>query len=313
MGLKMPYALVLDSEVTDTSLPILYPDPGMSPGTLVLVDTGHSESGLTAGVVPTSGTLRNLARDVAVSVIGSGVAADMDLPIGFYQTAGNASFRVERTGKGGIHGISSQIGQANGNNDSWALSPASTSALAQHLVNLVPGGNLFVSQWIRKTRNKTGAQTYSSATTYFANSTAATSNYLWHSQSGEMAVGQLGKTGSAQTAALGDPVLIAAGINAWQGTKPSGAVGTFSAAVACLGRFGPWASILQNKDHSMILYRLKIEDLSKTKRANNGAGGTPAEEYAAALAAEQALFTTAFGAGGKFNGDTWSDPATLLP
>lgn len=76
---------------------------------------------------------------------------------------------------------------------------------------------------------------------------------------------------------------------------------------------GPWSSANQNKCGSWVLYRAKLEDMYLSKRSNGGAGGTLAQEYAAAVAQDQADFTAAFASGGKFYGDTWSDPATTVP
>ncbi|MBN8917728.1 MAG: hypothetical protein J0I31_19195 [Rhizobiales bacterium] len=300
----MTYALFTDGIASDTTLDLLYSDPGMGPGTLILVDPAHSESGLTAGVVPTSGTVRNLARDQAATIVGGGaVAADMDMALTYLRSAGDASFRVERTLKGGIHGISSQVGQTSAALDIWSL--AAQTALATWLLNAVPGGSLYFSLWYRSTRAYSAG--YGQAPMFFMTDT---SNYLMHTQSGfPTTPAQLGRTPTAAPA-VGAATFIAQGCNAWTGTKP--AIGALRQSIGTLGRNANYSAALLNKAQSAILYRMKVEDLTRTKRANSGAGGTPAEEYAAALAADQAQFTTAFAAGGKFYGDTWSDPATLL-
>ncbi|WP_171495393.1 hypothetical protein, partial [Acinetobacter soli] len=69
------------------------------------------------------------------------------------------------------------------------------------------------------------------------------------------------------------------------------------------GRLSPYnqAQIL-NDVPSLIIYRIYIEDL-------NASGRT----FAEVKAIDDAEFEKAFAVGGRFYGDTWSDPATILP
>ncbi|MFG1206994.1 hypothetical protein [Xanthobacter flavus] len=310
----MPYALVLDSEVTDTSLPILYPDPGMSPGTLFLFDAAHSQSGLTAGVVPTSGTFPNIARDTAAAALNKS-ASLLDWTVDYARTAGDASFKVERTAKGGIHAVSSQVGQISAVGDYWRITPLLD--LRQGLLDAVPGSALFAINWYIITRlGISSGNAAMQSMMHIVNGASSTGNALYFTRfdrfssiNGDGGGFMRGPTanGPANT-----PAYTYVAASAWTNAKPASPASAFITP-AVLGRDTAWSGFNVNKAPSLILYRSKIEDLSKTKRANNGAGGTFAEEAAAALAIEQGLFTAAFGAGGKFNGDTWSDPATWLP
>lgn len=310
----MPQALVLDSEVTDTSLPILYADPGMSPGTLFLFDAAHSQNGLSTGVVPLAGTLPNIARETAAAALNKS-ASLLDWSPGYARSAGDASFKVERTAKGGIHAVSSLVGQttANGSDDYWRINPMDD--LKQGLLDAVPGSALFAINWIVVSR--LGVSSPNSAPQsimHMTNGASATGNYLFFSRFDKFTAGDGGgfMRGPTVYGPTNTPEMVYVASSAWLNTKPS-SVASALITPAVLGRDTAWRGINQNKAPSLILYRSKMEDLSKTKRANNGAGGTFAEEAAAALAVEQALFNTAFAAGGKFYGDTWSDPATLLP
>lgn len=306
----MPYALVLDSEVTDTSLPILYPDPGMSPGTLFLFDAAHSQNGLTAGVVPTSGTFPNIARDTASAALNKS-ASLLDWTAEYVRSAGDASFKVERTAKGGVHAVSSQVGQTAGA-DYWRIMPLSD--LRQSLLDAVPGSALFAINWYIITRlGITTGNSGPQSMMHMVNSASSTANYLYFTSFDRFQPSAIGfMRGPTALGPANTPAMTHVGASAWTNSKPA-SLATFYVTPAVLGRETAWAGFNTNKAPSLILYRSKIEDLSKTKRANNGAGGTFAEEAAAALAIEQALFTAAFAAGGKFYGDTWSDPATWLP
>ena len=63
---------------------------------------------------------------------------------------------------------------------------------------------------------------------------------------------------------------------------------------------------------SQILYRLYFEDLTVAAAAGGYTGGaamTVPARYTELAARDLALFNTAFGVGGKFNGDTFTSPA----
>ncbi|UJX45750.1 hypothetical protein [Xanthobacter sp. YC-JY1] len=306
----MPYALKLDAAVSDTTLPILYPDAGMSPGTLFLFDAAHSQSGLTAGVVPTSGTFTNIARDTAAAALGKS-ASLLDWTVEYVRSAGDTSFKVERTAKGGIHAVSSQVGQAAGA-DYWRITPLAD--LRQGLLDAVPGSALFAINWYIITRlGITTGNGAPQSMMHMVNSSSSTANFLYFTYFDRFNPSAIGfMRGPTALGPANTPAMTYVGASAWTNSKPA-SLATFYVTPAILGRETAWAGFNQNKSPSLILYRSKIEDLSKTKRANNGAGGTFAEEAAAALAVEQALFTSAFASGGKFYGDTWSDPAVLLP
>ncbi len=73
------------------------------------------------------------------------------------------------------------------------------------------------------------------------------------------------------------------------------------------GKDAPWSGTAAgaqalNNSPSRIIYRIYIEDLNLSGRT-----------YEQVKAIDDAEFNKAFAAGGRFYGDTWSDPATLLP
>lgn len=67
----------------------------------------------------------------------------------------------------------------------------------------------------------------------------------------------------------------------------------------------PWSGVASqalNSSPSYVLYRVYIEDLSLSGRT-----------YEQVKSIDDAEHAKAFGIGGRFHGDTWSNPATLLP
>ncbi len=308
----MIFATVIDYTLPAAPFGYLMPDGGMSPGTLLLADCRHPAGGFTTpNVVPTAGTIPNVAREVAALRTG-GVAANMDLPLIYTRSAGDASLRVERTARGGVHVVSSQVGQTSGT-DAWGIDLP--SALDQYILDAIPGGALYFSMWCVRTRAEGAGNTTPMSNLMY--SSHATSNPLGNTifraenLIPPAAVANLGRTPVA-IPAIGTPVLVAGAVSAWTGTKPA-SISTVRSAAAIIGRAYEWATANVNKASSLVWYRSKIEDLRYTSRAHGGTGGTPAEEFATALAKDQAMFAAAFGAGGDLHGDTWTTPQTLLP
>lgn len=83
----------------------------------------------------------------------------------------------------------------------------------------------------------------------------------------------------------------------------TGTIGTLAYQdLFCFGgvpSVGPFSAAV-NKGGSHILYRCYLEDLTVSGRT-----------YEQVKAIDDALFAAAFSSGGKFYGDTYTDPATL--
>jgi len=301
----MAQRISLSDYVTDTAIQPLYDDPGMSAGTLFLFDPGHSK-GAFAGLPANGATVPNVAASVAAGITGAAESA-LAGAVSYGRDAPNALL-LERTPKLGIHGLPSQVNQATQFNGWWINLPV---AIRDYIFNNVPTHGLYASVWIRKTRDFTGSPPAPQSPFHIHSVSAAASNFLFTMQNITMAPSAgaqlLGR--NIPTPAVGTPVMPAIGVKDYSGTKPGAATSTL--AQCGVGVFGAWASLNINKGAGLVLYRFKIEDLSLTKRTNNGVGGTLAEEYAAALAKDQADFDAAFAVGGKFYGDTWTDPATF--
>lgn len=67
-----------------------------------------------------------------------------------------------------------------------------------------------------------------------------------------------------------------------------------------VGTIGAWIGGNYNKATSRIIYRARIEDLTVSGRT-----------YEEVEAIDFALYTAAFAVGGKFYGDTYTDPTTF--
>ncbi|ATC25220.1 hypothetical protein [Caulobacter vibrioides] len=297
----------LSDYVTDTNIQPLYDDPGISAGTLFLMDGAHSKGAFT-GVPANGGSIPNIAASAAAELTGAAPATLNGLVT--FARESTSTLLVERTTKLGLHGLPSQSAQTIANNGWFFTLP---NAIRDYIWGLVPTGGLYVSLMSCKTREYTGSPAAPQSHAHIHSATAATTNYLLHSLGGQAPVpisgSQLiGKT-PASPPAVNTSMLSAIGVSNWTGTKPSSGANTITGFG--VGIFGSWSSLNINKGDGIVLYRIKVEDLTNTRRANNGAGGTLAEEYAAALARDQEDFNTFFGVGGKFNGDTWTNPATF--
>lgn len=298
------FAQVLDIAPTRSDLPRLQIHPDISPGTLILFDPTHPV-GAFSGVPEDGGALPNVVREQAAAIFERVDLADMDLLIN-RQRESSATFLWERTSKGGLHGLPSQSAQTT-NNNNLVLRPG--AAIRNDIHGLIPtassdpGPGFYVSVWYKITRvGVSGLTSYSRS--HFATNT---SNFGWHTQStASPSAANMIDTFGPSDHANGNATLLAWGPGRnWTGTKPSSTI----AALLGMGQFDAWQAFSNNRNklHGVIVYRAIIEYLALTDRSD----GSPEGEWAAALAADRAAFTKAFAEGGKFYGDSWTDPATF--
>lgn len=297
MGIKFQ----LSESFTDTTLPFLFDDVGMSPGTLALFDPANSKGAFT-GVPANSLTVPNIARDVASGIVGAAPSA-LDFAVSA-MTDGANMLRTERTSKGGVHVLPSQVNQITANNY-WLL--RLSPELRQFLFDLLSTtasttAGIYASVWSLRTREQGSGNTAPQSISHITNQSSATGNYMYHMQGGVPNSGGLSIGRNVGDATLGAPRRSSSGVSGWAGTKPA-STSLVTAALIGAGSFDGWASLNINKAPGFVLYRAKIEHLGLTKRANGGAGGTLAEEFAAAEAQDIADFNAAFSAGGKFYQD----------
>jgi hypothetical protein len=298
-------AQIIPSAASDLSLPKLFAHPEMAEGTLFLFDPRH-EYGAFSGVPLDGGKVPNVASRQALPILsGSGAASisDLDAPVSFM--ADTNGMLVERSAKGGIHILPSQLNMTTNNNYWIARIPA---AIRTYVWNLLPGDGLngiYFSFWFVTTRGNVAGLTTMSYAHMIAG--AGTTPYVYHTAASPVSAG--GLLGS-YSGASGNARILLGGASAFGGTKPGSPLPTSS--LFGNGLMDQWGiSTNRNKPGGRLYVRAKIEDLRLNKRANNGTGGTIAQEFAAAQAADVAAWTKEFGLGGAFNGDTWTDPATF--
>lgn len=277
----------------DASLPMLRDDPILSAGSLFLFDPSHSAGGF-AGLPGPNGQVPNVAWKEAASLIGAGSASSLSALVFSQNAEGSSAFKVERTSKGGIHGIPSQVNQQAGMNYSYILR-LPTSIRDRVLANL--GNDYYISLWHRCTRPNLAASGNQSPFHHVA-AGGATSNYLFHMQGGDFAPSSGPNHGGSRRSP---------GTDAQSGSSPqitSGATlnatgsGPGSTSIDLgVGVFGAWGSLNINKAASRVLYRAYIEDLTVSGRS-----------YEVVDAIDQRMWQQAFAPGGKFHGDTYTDP-----
>lgn len=278
--------IVLDVRFTDTTLPKLRYDKILSDGSLYLIDLSHSMGKLTS-MPANGGAIPNVASKEASRLLS---VAESAVNPTFVTQAQAADAKFELTGKGAIHGIYSQVNNTANGRGSYVRLP---TAIANYLI-ANKTHQFYLSSWVRRTR-------------------AALST----PQNGlGMRWIDLGFGGSFLASASGSGAAFK--VNANSKVLPSGGLNTVASRyVAMSGNVGSgdgvtdprgamvWGGILTadsfaNVAPSDILYRTYMEDLTVSGRT-----------YAQVEAIDSAMWTAAFAPGGKFYGDTFTDPATF--
>jgi len=284
MGQKIVLAGV---NFTDQSLPVLRDDPILSAGSLALVDFGHSLGGIDA--VPSNGDpVPNIAWSIASDLVESESVSPVI--VANYDGAGMAA---ELSAKGGLHVIKSQVGDTN---TTRFVVKLPTAIIAYMLAN--KSNKFFLSMWHEVTRKAESNSLPIAAIAHSSYSVDFILNMQSNGAPGGSAANRLGLSSNLNpSAATG---------TAKQQVAVNGSTGTVSSLVyADLFIFGGVPSTgpltgAVNKGGSHILYRCYLEDLTVSGRT-----------YEEVKAIDDQLFAAAFSPGGKFYGDTFTDPATL--
>ena len=277
---------VLTDTFTDTTLPIIYDDPIMSAGTLILADLTHSLGGVN-GLIGNGALIPNIAWSTANQLVaGAPGQAALSLPVQAGAAFGSATLPfAERTPKGGMHVVRSQVNDVT--NIAYSLNlpaPVLTYVLSN------PNHSYYFSVWQYVTRAAVDATAglfmLGNNTSNYAFYGVASANFptttpprLLSSTTGSsgLAVGA-SKLQIAESAYTGTADTIRAGLY-----FPSGVGGAFNPL---------------HKGWSGVFYRILLEDLSISGRT-----------AAAVKSMDDALYATATAAGGKLYGDTFTDPA----
>lgn len=283
-GVEVTYRLTAVDEAGNESTSVNFPsvtpaavsDSMLVPGSLLLVEPGHPTDAWAAGVPAHGATVKNLAS-VAYPIVAT-------------NTLDAASGTVERTPKGGLHGIISQVGGATGKR--YTLD-------SQQLRDYLDGhkdNDYYLSLWFTLTRlNAEAAPTPGRRMFGFlgssVNDTMTVREVTGHKVSAAPSANRI----LFKETAVPAPVDVATlSYGAW--TQIGTALGTSKDFLV----MGHIANSSSNVGGSWVLYRAYIEDLSTSGRS--------AAEVAAI---DQAAFDAAFGPGGRYNGDTHTAVSVL--
>ncbi|HBQ7151015.1 TPA: hypothetical protein ACXG2J_005284 [Klebsiella pneumoniae] len=275
MGIATP---LYGANFTDPRMPIFYPYPGLNAGSLALLDAYMLPADFNLAATGTDiATTPNLAAIPASTLTGVDQA---DLVFKYSNTLTSAEAKFERTPKLGIHGIVSQVNQVVGH-----LARFRCPGILPYIVAHQNDHQFAVFVHHHITRDKPVSTVQNPTEVLMSHYSAPSSNKLL--------------IASLDGGLTGSPALKSQA-SAKTGTDMAVATAYYDHIV--WGSPSGFGSLLNNLCRSFVLYRLHIVDLT-------AAGMTMAE----ATAAEQAVFSRRFSAGGKYYGDTIPTAPALLP
>lgn len=276
-------------------------------GALLLIDPTHPVLGAwPAGVPSSGGTVQNLAWDQAAAALGSGTEESLACAVDYSGMSGSKG-RIERTTRGGLHGIFSQTQN---------VAAGDTTHLAIRLpepIRLWLGSgagkshSTFVSVWGATTRvSDMNAAQWDAILELMEGNTTAGRTLIRSNGEGYSNVNNTNHLGSSHYPAK---VLPAGPFRKAIGTGAAGGVSAnynsnsvFAVGNVGLNKYsGGSTPVPLGHSGSRVLYRVYIEDLTVSGRT-----------YAKADALDQTLFSAeVLTAGGRYYGDTYTDPSTL--
>lgn len=290
-------------EITDQNAPVIKVyDKILKKGSLVLFDVANQMGNWNSGVPSDGAYITNLARDFIGALI---TASNENSYNGIISKSANlftTKARFERTARGGLHGIVSQVQTINANEGFGLSLPA---AAKQYIVNN-PGHSYFISVWKRQTRSIKGLDPVADRNPAFMSIAAYPGpdvNYLAiFSKNGINMANRIGFRGTgAESDQVNDwkGVFNCAGTG-WSGT-PAPDVGSVHAYATEFARPANGNSTITGHP-SFVFYRFYMEDLTVSGRS-----------YSEVDALDQSMFDDAFnGVSGRYRGDSFSSPDSVL-
>lgn len=303
---------------TDTTLPVLADDPVLTNGSLALVELADLPGVPAAG---SSTLLPNIAASRVRPLLPVGVTdAQVRPTLQVSATLAPTHGKLERTSRGGLHAAFTQTNGVAQQGAQLRLPTAIREFMAAN-----PSHKFGLWVWLKTTRATLGqhqrisfgrAFISGAANDFGANinqSTILMLNYgttsAWFAPGPDSAYYTLtaGSNTVGTTARTYAAVKGGWSATAGQAGGASNPPATAADLVATInmgtvGGAGNGGGTLLNSAPSTVLYRMYLEDLTVS-------GRTPE----AVNALDQAAFNAAFGAGGRYHGDTHTAPATLVP
>jgi hypothetical protein len=270
-----------------------------SAGGLWLVEPMHPYQNWAAGVPASGSTVPNIFASSAAALIGS---ANTDIDV---TTAGltGTQGKLERSGKGGLHAIYSNTHATNIATSASAYVRLRPKTEMKQYILTNWGHEFFLSTWVYTTRPAPASQQLN-VISQIARQTSATSNY-------KMLIGQIGASATGGYSGLRSNSMITGGagprINNLSrltySATPPGSTTDMDVDAFTVGNAGVINSYSSAKQGvgSQILYRSFLEDMTVS-------GRTYAQLDALDLAEYNRQVLTA---GGRYYGDTFTDPTTI--
>lgn len=276
MGFK---TVLTGTTFTDKALPIVRNDGILTQGSLFLFDPSHSLGAFSGFAADT--IVPNVAWKEAAALTGETESALSGIIL---HNLAAGEIKVERTPKKGVHIINSLVNQTTDRN--WHVKPS--SRIASYMVANGVTHQFYISMWLERTRKGTGPA--GSSFHLFNNP----GNMFIAPDEGLNGIGRLNYRAVNTNGGV-------APHKRFSNTDTHGVTGnptTFQLGSGALSSFT--GATYRNKQNSIIIYRAYIEDLTVSGRT-----------YAEVDALDYSLYQEAFAVGGKFFGDTWTDPATM--
>jgi len=286
MGRKL---VLVGSKLTDLNAPKLVKvDAIESAGSLLLLDPAHPTGGWAAGVPANGDVSRNLFASTAATVTGGTPSAMQGKFVRGAGWDGTKGF-LERTGKGGLHGVVSTTAA----DLTTVFYNQLGDGLKAHLLS--SGHAFFFSIWSRVTRESTGNGV---ALLALNAGQPASGNYLANYRLDE----NLPNNGRIADHLMGNK-LVNGYSTGWTGTQKPSNVGGFNGLAMVLGGDGTYNYMdsMAKISGSRIYYRYYIEDLTVSGRS-----------YSDVDSIDSALYTKeVLTAGGRYYNDSFSYPSAL--
>ena len=262
---------------TDPRMPIFYPYPGLTDGSLGLLDAYEVDENFNLSATGTDiSKTPNLAAIPAATLTG---VSQADLDFKYSNTLGSTEVKFERTPKLGIHGIVSQVNQVSGH-----LARFRCPGILPYVVAHQNDHQFAVFVHHRITRDKPSSTSQNPVEVLMSHNSAPSNNKLL--------------IASLDGGLTGNPALKSQA-SAKTGTDMAVATAYYDHMV--WGSPSGFGTLLNNLCRSYVLYRWHFIDLT-------AAGMTMAE----ATASEQEIFNRRFSSGGKYYGDTIpTNPSTF--